>query len=430
MRYLSISKSGIWQFRYQIPSEHRHLFDGLREVKRSLKTSCKDKATLLALELEIQVRRTIISPTATTAPKQVRPIHNEKKHPPAKQKKLKVLCPEKMLERFCLYKAQHISPKAVGMLKAKCKTVLDLVGKSHLPLIRRRDAEDAVQLLRHYPVNMKKHPQFKGLTAKEAVKLNNSLNMPTLSEESIKDYCQKTSGFFEWCHLNEFTDINPFKAIRFRKQRKDSEAKNAYAKTDLQKIFSTEIHAKGDFRHPYYYWLPLLAYFTGARQNELCQLYKADIYQQSSIWVIRIDDRYEGQKLKNLTSRRVIPIHRQLIELGFIKYLHSIKHERVFPELKNSRDGFGSTASKWYGRFKTKLGFGKGHDFHSFRHTVATQLKQKQVSHIVAGAILGHTLNNITYDRYGKDLNIEQVMTVVNLIDPLPLDKVKNYSTE
>ncbi|MCV5263933.1 hypothetical protein OFC55_40355, partial [Escherichia coli] len=80
--------------------------------------------------------------------------------------------------------------------------------------------------------------------------------------------------------LNEFTDINPFKAIRFRKQRKDSEAKNAYAKTDLQKIFSTEIHAKGDFIHPYYYWLPLLAYFTGARQNELCQLYKADIYQQ------------------------------------------------------------------------------------------------------------------------------------------------------
>ncbi|WP_348984820.1 DUF6538 domain-containing protein [Vibrio sp. ABG19] len=62
MRYLSISKSGIWQFRYHIPSEHRHLLDGLREVKRSLKTSSKDKATLLALELEIQVRRTSISP--------------------------------------------------------------------------------------------------------------------------------------------------------------------------------------------------------------------------------------------------------------------------------------------------------------------------------------------------------------------------------
>lgn len=154
MRYLSLSKSGIWQFRYQIPSEHRHLFDGLREVKRSLKTSCKDKATLLALELEIQVRRTIISPTETTASKQVKPIHNEKKRPSVKQKKLKALCPEKMLERFCLYKAQHISPKAVEMLKAKCQTVLDLLGKSNLPEIRRRDAEDAVQLLRQYPKNL------------------------------------------------------------------------------------------------------------------------------------------------------------------------------------------------------------------------------------------------------------------------------------
>ncbi|EOX4973652.1 tyrosine-type recombinase/integrase [Vibrio alginolyticus] len=430
MRYLSLSKSGIWQFRYQIPSEHRHLFDGLREVKRSLKTSCKDKATLLALELEIQVRRTIIPPTETTASKQVKPIHNEKKRPSVKQKKLKALCPEKMLERFCLYKAQHISPKAVEMLKAKCQTVLDLLGKSNLPEIRRRDAEDAVQLLRQYPVNMKKKPQFKGLTAKQAVKLNDSLKMPTLSEESVKDYCQKASGFFEWCHLNEFTDINPFKAIRFRKRRKDSEAKNAYTSKDLQKIFSTEIHAKHQFKHAYYYWLPLLASLTGARLNELCQLYKSDICQQEGVWVIQIDDRHEGQKLKNLTSRRVIPIHRQLIELGFIEYLHSVKHERVFPELKNSRDGFGSAASKWYGRFKSKLGFGRGHDFHSFRHTVATQLKRKNVSHIVAGAILGHTLNNITYDRYGKDLNIEQVMTVVNLIDPLPLDKVPNYSTE
>jgi integrase len=419
MRYLSLSKSGIWQFRYQIPSEHRHLFDGLREVKRSLKTSSKDKAMLLALELEIQVRRTIVSPTATTALKQVRPIHSEKKHPPAKKKKLKTLCPEKTLERFCLYKAQHISPKAVEMLKAKCQTVLDLLGKPHLPLIRRCDAEDTVQLLRQYPVNMKKKPQFKGLTAKQAVKLNDSLKMPTLSEESVKDYCQKASGFFEWCHLNEFTDINPFKAIRFRKQRKDSEAKNAYTARDLQKIFSTEIHAKRQFKHAYYYWLPILASLTGARLNELCQLYKSDICQREGVWVIQIDDRHEGQKIKNLTSRRVIPIHRQLIELGFIEYLHSVEHERVFPELKDSRDGFGSAASKWYGRFKTKLGFGKGHDFHSFRHTVATQFKRKQVSHIAAGEILGHTLNNITYDRYGKELSITQLHEVINLITPL-----------
>ncbi|WP_241910278.1 site-specific integrase [Vibrio splendidus] len=316
------------------------------------------------------------------------------------------------------------------MLQAKCSVVLDLLNKKQLAFIRRTDAEQIIDLLRLYPTNLKKHRQFSGLSGTQAIKLNKELGLPALSEESVKDYSQKMSGFFEWCVLNELTDINPFKAIRFKKQRKDSAAKSAYSSADLHQLFSTPIHCEKDFKHPYYYWLPLLGYFTGARLNELCQLYKADIYRKEGIWVLQIDDRFEGQKLKNLTSRRIVPIHQQLIDIGFIDFVTSVKHDRLFTELKYSRDGFGSAASKWFGRFKTRLGFAKGHDFHSFRHTVATQLKQQQVSHIAAGAILGHAQNNITYDRYGKELNIEQVMTVVNLIDPLPLDKVQNYSTE
>ncbi|WMO05510.1 site-specific integrase [Vibrio parahaemolyticus] len=229
------------------------------------------------------------------------------------------------------------------------------------------------------------------------------------------------SGFFEWCQLNELTDINPFKAIRFKKTRKDSEAKCAYTDTDLEKIFSAIVSTKKQHKHPYYFWLPLLAYFTGARLNELCQLYKADIYQVEGIWVIQIDDRFEGQKLKNQTSRRIVPVHDQLLNLGFIEYVRSVHHERIFPALKESRDGFGTAASKWFGRFKTKLGFDKGHDFHSFRHTVATQLKRHQVSHIVAGELLGHAQNNITYDRYGKGLDIASLKEVINLLKPLRL---------
>lgn len=65
MRYLHISKSGIWQFRYQVPPHHRHLFGDRREIKRSLKTSDKAEATIMALELEIQVRKAILSPVAS-----------------------------------------------------------------------------------------------------------------------------------------------------------------------------------------------------------------------------------------------------------------------------------------------------------------------------------------------------------------------------
>ncbi|GAW44563.1 site-specific integrase [Photobacterium damselae] len=420
MRYLHISKSGIWQFRYQVSPQHRHLFGDRREIKRSLKTSDKTEATIMALELEIQVRKTILTPTA--------PISLDK-HPSTptisqvKTPSTKEISSHKALERFCRYKAEHISSKAVTMLEAKCKIVLDLVGKPHLRSIRRSDAEKVASTLRNYPTNLKKHKQFNGLSGHQAIKLNKNLGLPTLSDESVKDYCQKMSGFFEWCQLNELTDINPFKAIRFKKIRRDSEAKCAYTDTDLKKIFDSLASTKHQHKHPYYFWLPLLAYFTGSRLNELCQLYKADVYQVDGIWVIRIDDRFQGQKLKNLTSRRIVPIHDQLLSLGFIEFVQSVQYERIFPELKESRDGFGSAASKWFGRFKTKLGFDKGQDFHSFRHTVATQFKHHQVSHIVAGELLGHAQNNITYDRYGKGLDVNQLKEVINMIDVTPVSK-------
>lgn len=52
MRYLTISKSGIWYFRFQISSEYKHLFDGRSEIKRSLRTSNKHVAKIEALTLE------------------------------------------------------------------------------------------------------------------------------------------------------------------------------------------------------------------------------------------------------------------------------------------------------------------------------------------------------------------------------------------
>ncbi|WP_419239710.1 tyrosine-type recombinase/integrase [Photobacterium leiognathi] len=425
MRYLHISKSGTWQFRYQVPPHHRHLFGDRREIKRSLKTSDKAEATIIALELEVELRKTMMAPTSAVSVKKqlISPIST------ATSASTKAISSYKALERFCKYKTEHISPKAVKMLEAKCSIVLGLIGKPQLRAIRRSDAEAVASLLRTYPTNLKKHRQFNGLSGHQAIELNKDLGLPTLSDESVKDYCQKMSGFFEWCQLNELTEINPFKAIRFKKTRRDSEAKSAYTSIELEKIFSKLARTKQEHKHPYYFWLPLLAYFTGARLNELCQLYKADIYQVEGIWAIHIDNRYEGQKLKNLTSRRIVPIHDQLLNLGFIEFMQSVQHERVFPELKASRDGFGSAASKWFGRFKTKLGFDKGQDFHSFRHTVATQFKRKSISHIVAGELLGHSQNNITYDRYGKGLDTLQLKEVINMIDATPVSKSLNVQT-
>ncbi|MFS1430789.1 tyrosine-type recombinase/integrase [Vibrio splendidus] len=425
MRYLSSTKTGIWHFRYQLPSSHRYLFDNRREIKRSLKTTCPQQAQIEALEIELWIKKIIAAPTKLSQ-------SNNRTHLVAlstPKKKSSLLSPYVALERFYEYKSDHVAKKTIDSLRSKCLVVLDIIDKEGLKQIRRKDAEQVKLALKHFPSNVKKHKAFDGIKGNQIIALNHELQLATINNESVKDYIQKCSSFFEWCVLNEYTDINPFRGIKFKKTTRDSDKKNAYSKADLNKIFKSEIFIQHKFKHPHYYWLPLLAKLTGARLNELCQLYVDDVYHIEGEWCLSINDRGKDQKLKNNQSRRTIPLHPKLIDLGFIKYVQSLTSLRVFPELKLSRDGYGSAPSKWFGRFKTQLGFEKGHDFHSFRHTVATELKNALVPHEIAASLLGHLLNNITYDRYGKEHSLSLLKEAIYSIPIDSLKKVKPFQS-
>jgi len=55
-------------------------------------------------------------------------------------------------------------------------------------------------------------------------------------------------------------------------------------------------------------------------------------------------------------------------------------------------------------------------DFHSLRHTVATELKSAGVASQYAAQILGHSNDNITYDRYGKNIDYRKLKQVIEKI--------------
>jgi integrase len=82
-----------------------------------------------------------------------------------------------------------------------------------------------------------------------------------------------------------------------------------------------------DVGKAHYYWLPLLGLFTGARVNEICQINPStDIGEEGSIPFFWLTIETEGdprvsKSLKNKGSRRKLPIHSKLIELGFLSYV-------------------------------------------------------------------------------------------------------------
>lgn len=95
------------------------------------------------------------------------------------------------------------------------------------------------------------------------------------------------------------------------------------------------------------------------------------------------------------------------------------KDAMLFDLVCHKRHGYAATPSKWFARFRDKLGFKGGEekkDFHSFRHTVADHLKQLGVSESLVGGLLGHTTGGVTFGRYGKDFKPEVLVPVVESV--------------
>lgn len=166
-------------------------------------------------------------------------------------------------------------------------------------------------------------------------------------------------------------------------------------------------------------YIPLMGLLQGMRLNEISQLYIDDICEDDGINYIRIDTINPLQKVKNKNSRRKVPIHSKLVELGFFDYVEKLKasgEERVFPQLFHTqKKGYGQAFSKKFNNKNFKAQWIVDErlkdpkllvDFHSFRHTFATRIIGRIEDSTVDG-LMGHqgsSENKIRYDH--KQLKI------------------------
>lgn len=145
------------------------------------------------------------------------------------------------------------------------------------------------------------------------------------------------------------------------------------------------------------FFMPILALFTGCREEELAQLRVDDVFKIQGTWVLRVCDYAEAQQVKTTAAIRIIPVHRVPIECGFIDYVECLRvtqEERVFPLLKpGCRGQYSDAFSKFFNRYlDIKVGIKENSfDFHSFRHNFRNQLRICGVEEEVADALMGHS---------------------------------------
>lgn len=210
-------------------------------------------------------------------------------------------------------------------------------------------------------------------------------------------------------------ELNPFDGVRVVESERNSIDKSRLPFTveQLNRIFSGPVYQTGFKPRPSLgtacRWLPLLALFQGARLEELAQLETTDLGKDPKLGhYLRITSSGD-RRLKTASSRRDIPVHPMLVELGFIDYVEKCKPGRLFPALRQDKYGrLGTQYSTWWGRYMDSLGLINTQlVFNSFRHSFIEECKTKVHEGIpseVREAMVGHLSPKQIEMTYGKSV--------------------------
>ena len=121
------------------------------------------------------------------------------------------------------------------------------------------------------------------------VKFNDELLNSGKSPTTINKYLQKLSLLFVWLSNHHEGIVNHFAGLKLQRV-KEVNARSGYTSAEKQLLIQW---AKE--QQPYRKWIALLGLYTGARANEICQLYADDVQQVDEVWCLNIRDNRPDQ---------------------------------------------------------------------------------------------------------------------------------------
>ena len=152
-----------------------------------------------------------------------------------------------------------------------------------------------------------------------------------------------------------YVDVNPTQGVaQVLTKGKPEDRRLPFTLADVKAILEATEDERGED-----FWMPRLALYTGARANELCGLLVRDAKTIDGVPCVVVEDS-EVRTLKTASSTRRIPVHPELIRLGFLDFVERQRgagQARLFPELTVERYGSASAQySKRFGRLLRSIG--------------------------------------------------------------------------
>lgn len=284
-----------------------------------------------------------------------------------------------------------------------------VMGDVHIGAIDREVTGEYFNILRRLPANIARLRKYREKTIPELL----ALNEPPQSEYNASKKLERASGMFKWALQEKRKwgiDANPFEG--FGQSGERATKRRPFTDDELAKLLTHDSYVGRKFSSAYSYWLIPLAIFTGARLGELAQLDLKDFVTVEGIPCIDVNDieAFDEQveaggrkkRVKTKNAKRLIPIHRELIRLGLLRYVEERRAAgqlHLFPELSRTRrDGPAHAASNWFGRYRKSVGIDEKQAtvFHSFRHGFITRLLDDHITPHLLAPIVGHEAELVT----------------------------------
>ena len=303
--------------------------------------------------------------------------------------------------------------KGRGQLELIKRIAINILGDKDVGVYSRQNAIDCRATLLRLPLEAFDKKGLKELSISDKLKKAVAEDLKTLGSKTVKEYVTRISAVVGTCkHDGPGMISNPFDDLKVKHDLLPEEQRSAYETKDIKGLLSSPAYTTDILKTcretPQQFWIPLLALFTGARQNELCSLNIDNVVDVGGILCIEIVRDTRTKKVKTKSSERTIPIHQALLDAGFKEYVEAMRASgepkgQLWPLLKFAEaTGYAGAFNSWYGGYNRKyVTQEEKKTFHSFRHTFIQTLSECGVDDAIIDRLDGHAATG-TGRRYGK----------------------------
>ncbi|MGA0602979.1 DUF6538 domain-containing protein [Caulobacter sp. KR2-114] len=351
-----------------------------------------------------------------------------------------------LLETFIAHSS--MPSKDASEMRGYVKRLIEHLGDIPADTVTTIALDGFLSRLRQFPHT--RRPEILRLPFDEIVDKHGGEDADVLSTKTIRiKWFGAYNRLFKYAVSRELVARNPVTPALPSKKADQTRDREPWSGEQIAAMFArplftgcASLHGYRDspgylIAHDAKFWLPLIALFSGMRLDEPGAALAEEVKLEDGVWYFDLRGRplSGARRVKNAQSRRVVPVHPVLIELGFIEYAQA-QDQWLFPDLQhNGRQRTATSAiSKWFGHWRKANGFhdpARMQDHHSFRHSFKDACRAAGLSEDLHDRLTGHagSANQQISRGYGAGWSVKALGEAMSKVEfpTFPLAELKPF---